>query len=173
MNAGRALIDEKRHYEIACKENAELRARIAELEPTPPSAPADRAAVLREAATTVRRKAVHDDEDFCLGIEFSADLLVRLADEAQGDLSASLAEGRLAVQTVLAETVAVYAADRLGVSVADVLDAAADASAAERASSRPAGWVQGREWKADLLHQQARELRAGDETQQAGEGDRG
>ncbi|MFK0182351.1 hypothetical protein ACIQVR_41075 [Streptomyces xanthochromogenes] len=43
----------------------------------------DRAAVLREAADAVRRKAVHDGEDFCNGIDFAADLLRRMADEAQ------------------------------------------------------------------------------------------
>jgi hypothetical protein len=96
----------------------------------------------------------------------AASVARRMVDEAQ---QAPPAVNRRDVQTVLAETVAVYAADRLGVSVADVLDAAADASAAERAPARPAGWAQGREWKADLLHQQARELRAADETQQAGE----
>lgn len=132
-----------------------------------PSAPADQN--LRDRI----RRAICEAEGFAWDTDMlEPDEYGEVADAVLAVLPAP-ADGRRDVQTVLAETVAVYAADRLGVSVADVLDAAADASAAERASSRPAGWVQGREWKADLLHQQARELRAGDETQQAGEGDRG
>ncbi|MER6844803.1 hypothetical protein [Streptomyces platensis] len=42
----------------------------------------DRAAVLREAESAVRRKAIHDGEDFCTGIEFAADLIGQMADEA-------------------------------------------------------------------------------------------
>lgn len=47
------------------------------------AASTDRAAVLREAASAVRRKALHDGEDFCHGIEFAADFLRRMAVEAQ------------------------------------------------------------------------------------------
>jgi hypothetical protein len=43
----------------------------------------DRAAVLREAADAVRRKAVHDGEDFCNGIDFAASFLNCMADETQ------------------------------------------------------------------------------------------
>ncbi|MFJ8345082.1 ParB N-terminal domain-containing protein [Streptomyces sp. NPDC094153] len=50
VNTGRALQDEKRHYEIACQENARLRATIERLR-------ADRAAVLREVADRLDRKA--------------------------------------------------------------------------------------------------------------------
>jgi hypothetical protein len=136
------------------------------------SAATDPFEVLRDAETYLsalhNSVARHDNlgADFtCHGCQLREQITAALA-----AASSAPAVDRRDVQTVLAETVAAYAAGRLGVSVADVLDAAADASAAKHAPTRPAGWAQGREWKADLLHQQARELRAGDETQQAGEG---
>lgn len=118
-------------------------------------APADRAAVLREAADELARG---------LGHEESVRELRRMADEAQ---QAPPADDRRA-ETALAEAVAVYAADRLGVPVADVLHAAADKAAADRAGTRPDGWAPGRDWRADLLRQHADTLTAADE-QQAGE----
>jgi hypothetical protein len=144
-------------------------------------APADRAAVADVAAAIVaalqeRAGELSDlaEEQMRPSLEEraqewreAASVARRMVDEAQ---QAPPAVDRRDVQAVLTETVAVYAADRLGVSVADVLDAAADASAAKRAPTRPAGWAQGREWKADLLHQQADAMRAADEAQQAGEG---
>lgn len=46
-------------------------------------APISRVAVLREAAAAVRRKVVHDGEDYCNGIDFAAEFIDRMADEAQ------------------------------------------------------------------------------------------
>ncbi|MEU2402781.1 hypothetical protein ABZ609_00345 [Streptomyces rubiginosohelvolus] len=50
VNAANALRDERRHYRIACEENARLRAELA----AAPPAPADRAAEVK-AATTIKR----------------------------------------------------------------------------------------------------------------------
>ncbi|CAL9668250.1 hypothetical protein SUDANB145_07274 (plasmid) [Streptomyces sp. enrichment culture] len=78
VNAANALRDEKRHYEIACEENARLRAEVERLR-------ADRAAVLLEA---IRR--VEDPEERAkssvgsgLGWEAARDVLRRMAAEAQ------------------------------------------------------------------------------------------
>ncbi|MFZ3592272.1 hypothetical protein [Streptomyces sp. BH104] len=104
------------------------------------------------------------------GMYAASRIVRRMADEAQpDDRPAASGEGRRAVQIVLAETVAVYAASRLDMAPADVLDAAANAAAALRAPTRPAGWAEGRDWRADLLHKHAQEIRDADETQQAGE----
>ncbi|MGW6652454.1 hypothetical protein AMK23_26190 [Streptomyces sp. CB02130] len=54
VNAANALRDEKRHYRIACEENARLRAELAA---AAPPAPADRAAEAKAATTITRLRA--------------------------------------------------------------------------------------------------------------------
>ncbi|MEU4051311.1 hypothetical protein AB0F09_19190 [Streptomyces olivaceus] len=57
VNAGRALQDEKRHYEIACRENARLRKDWVEMRDRAEHAEADRRTVLREAITLLDQRA--------------------------------------------------------------------------------------------------------------------
>lgn len=88
VNAGRALQDEKRHYQIACEENARLRAEVERLR-------ADQAAVrataLSEPERTMLRYALDQAQEaiwsqggFTEEDQAAVDSLRRLADEAQG-----------------------------------------------------------------------------------------